>query len=66
MQNKTFRVALIYDKWVTDMDEFNSIEYSKAHAHAIEEMKNDKTVVSALIYSNRNTAIVLKRKYADT
>lgn len=62
---KTFRLAFIYDTWVTDDSEFETIDYSEAYKEAIKQMKKDKLVVSTLIYSNKNTAIVLQRKWAD-
>lgn len=64
-QNKTFRVASIYSTWVTDSEDFSTTDYKDAYKFAIEQMQNNKQIVSCLIYSNKNTAIVIQRKYAD-
>jgi len=64
MKKKTFRIALIYETWVSDTETFATPHFSEAHKKACDIMRADKLIVSCLIYSNQNTAMVLQRKWA--
>lgn len=65
MPSKIYRTAFIYENWVSDQTDFETPDYSAAYSEAIKQMKKNKLIVSVLIYSNKNTAIVIQRKYAD-
>ena len=65
MKNKVYRLAYIYIDHVIDCMDIAYKEYSKAYKDAIKQMQQEEGIVSTLIYSNKNTAIVIQRKHAD-
>lgn len=62
---KTFRIASIYENSVLQESEFVTASYSEAYEKCIEKMREDPYAVAYLIFSNQDTAIVIKRKYAE-
>lgn len=62
---KKYKIALIYNHRISDIPYFTSSNYNEAYTESIRRMKNDPDIVSCLIYSNKGSALVLKRKWVD-